>query len=156
EQSDVDKRGSLCTATDASKGRHPITCVDQAQAATYCRWAGKRLPTEAEWEYAARGVEGREYPWGNDAPDCDRANVARNPGQGCGRAKGTVEVGSLPAGASASGALDMAGNAWEWVADGWDPGVYAKGTQTDPAVPATGEKAVLRGGSWDFSGSTAK
>ncbi|WP_437807543.1 SUMF1/EgtB/PvdO family nonheme iron enzyme [Sorangium sp. So ce1078] len=154
---DVEQRGALCTAADPAKSRHPISCVDQAQAAAYCAFAGKRLPTEAEWELAARGADGREYPWGNEPPGCAHAIVSRPPGQGCGaRGKGTQEVGSVKAGASPSGALDMAGNVWEWVADGWDPGVYAKGAQTDPRVPATGSKGVLRGGSWDFSASTAK
>jgi eukaryotic-like serine/threonine-protein kinase len=155
-EADVEKRGSLCTAADPAKARHPITCVDQAQAAVYCAFMGKRLPTEAEWEYAARGADGRAYPWGNDAPACEHANVARVQGQGCGRPRGTMAVGSLPAGASAFGALDMAGNTWEWVADGWDPGAYAKGARVDPVTPATGERGVLRGGSWDFDRSRAK
>ncbi|WP_437980283.1 SUMF1/EgtB/PvdO family nonheme iron enzyme [Sorangium sp. So ce117] len=154
---DVEQRGALCTAADPVKSQHPISCVDQAQAAAYCAFAGKRLPTEAEWEYAARGADGREYPWGNEPPGCAHAVVSRPPGQGCGgRGRGTQEVASAKAGASASGALDMAGNVWEWVADGWDPGVYARGAQTDPLVPATGSRGVLRGGSWDFSASTAK
>jgi formylglycine-generating enzyme required for sulfatase activity len=156
EPADVEKRGSLCTAVDPAKAHHPITCVDQAQAMAYCAFVSKRLPTEAEWEYAARGPDEREYPWGNDAASCERANVARNPGQGCGRPKGTQEVGLLTAGASPFGALDLAGNAWEWVADGWDPNAYSKGAQTDPRVAASGEKAVLRGGSWDFAAVTAK
>ncbi|WP_437752590.1 bifunctional serine/threonine-protein kinase/formylglycine-generating enzyme family protein [Sorangium sp. So ce1389] len=154
---DVEQRGALCTAADTAKSQHPISCVDQAQAAAYCAFVGKRLPTEAEWEYAARGTDGREYPWGNEPPGCAHAVVSRPPGQGCGgRGRGTQDVGSAKAGASPSGALDMAGNVWEWVADGWDPGVYAKGARTDPAVPATGSKGVLRGGSWDFSASTAR
>ncbi|WP_437586248.1 bifunctional serine/threonine-protein kinase/formylglycine-generating enzyme family protein [Sorangium sp. So ce1000] len=152
---DVEQRGALCTAADPAKSQHPISCVDQAQAAAYCAFAGKRLPTEAEWEYAARGADGREYPWGDEPPGCAHAVVSRPLGQGCG-GRGTQEVGSAKAGASPSGALDMAGNVWEWVADGWDPGVYAKGAQTDPRVPATGSRGVLRGGSWDFSASTAK
>jgi eukaryotic-like serine/threonine-protein kinase len=156
EPVDVEKRGPLCTAVDPGKARHPITCVDQAQAIAYCTFVSKRLPTEAEWEYAARGPDERDYPWGAEAPSCERANVARNPGQGCGRAKGTQEVGLFVAGASPFGALDLAGNAWEWVADGWDPNAYARGAQTDPQVAASGEKAVLRGGSWDYAGSTAK
>jgi serine/threonine-protein kinase len=156
EPADVDKRGPLCTAVDPAKSHHPITCVDQAQAAAYCAFVNKRLPTEAEWEYAARGPDEREYPWGNEAPGCDRANVARNPGQGCNRPKGTQETGLLAAGASPFGALDLAGNAWEWVADGWDPNAYAKGAQTDPLVASGGEKAILRGGSWDYAGTTAK
>ncbi|MGK3960644.1 SUMF1/EgtB/PvdO family nonheme iron enzyme [Sorangium sp. So ce118] len=154
---DVEQRGALCTAADTAKSQHPISCVDQAQAAAYCAFVSKRLPTEAEWEYAARGTDGREYPWGNEPPGCAHAVVSRSPGQGCGgRGRGTQDVGSAKAGASPSGALDMAGNVWEWVADGWDPGAYAKGARTDPVVPATGSKGVLRGGSWDFSASSAR
>ncbi|WP_437285008.1 bifunctional serine/threonine-protein kinase/formylglycine-generating enzyme family protein [Sorangium sp. So ce406] len=152
---DVAQRGALCTAADPAKAQHPVSCVDQAQAAAYCAFVGKRLPTEAEWEYAARGADGREFPWGNDPPGCAQAVVSRSPAQACG-GRGTQAVGSAKAGASPSGALDMAGNVWEWVADGWDPGVYAKGARTDPLVPATGSKGVLRGGSWDFSASTAR
>ncbi|WP_437686135.1 SUMF1/EgtB/PvdO family nonheme iron enzyme [Sorangium sp. So ce176] len=152
---DVAQRGALCTAADPAKAQHPVSCVDQAQAAAYCAFVGKRLPTEAEWEYAARGTDGREFPWGNDAPGCAQAVVSRSPAQACG-GRGTQDVGSAKAGASPSGALDMAGNVWEWVADGWDPGAYAKGARTDPLVPATGSKGVLRGGSWDFSASTAR
>ncbi|WP_437660770.1 bifunctional serine/threonine-protein kinase/formylglycine-generating enzyme family protein [Sorangium sp. So ce1182] len=154
---DIEQRGALCTAADTAKSQHPISCVDQAQAAAYCASVGKRLPTEAEWEYAARGTDGREYPWGNEPPGCAHAVVSRAPGQVCGgRGRGTQDVGSAKAGASPSGALDMAGNVWEWVADGWDPGAYAKGARTDPVVPATGSKGVLRGGSWDFSASSAR
>ncbi|WP_437630608.1 SUMF1/EgtB/PvdO family nonheme iron enzyme [Sorangium sp. So ce854] len=152
---DVAQRGALCTAADPAKAQHPVSCVDQEQAAAYCAFVGKRLPTEAEWEYAARGADGREYPWGDDPPGCAHAVVSRPAGQGCG-ARGTQDVGSAMAGASPSGALDMAGNVWEWVADGWDPAAYAKGPRTDPVVPATGSKGVLRGGSWDFSASSAR
>ncbi|WP_438014403.1 SUMF1/EgtB/PvdO family nonheme iron enzyme [Sorangium sp. So ce315] len=152
---DVAQRGALCTAADPAKAQHPVSCVDQAQAAAYCAFVGKRLPTEAEWEYAARGADGREYPWGNDPPGCAHAVVSRPDGQGCG-ARGTQDVGSAKAGASPSGALDMAGNVWEWVADGWDPAAYTEGARTDPLVPATGSKGVLRGGSWDFSASSAR
>ncbi|WP_437874837.1 SUMF1/EgtB/PvdO family nonheme iron enzyme [Sorangium sp. So ce513] len=154
-EADVAQRGALCTAADPEKAQHPVSCVDQAQAAAYCAFVGKRLPTEAEWEYAARGTDGREYPWGNEPPGCAHAVVSRSAGQGCG-ARGTQDVGSATAGASPSGALDMAGNVWEWVADGWDPAAYAKGARTDPLVPATGSKGVLRGGSWDFSASSAR
>ncbi|WP_437775126.1 SUMF1/EgtB/PvdO family nonheme iron enzyme [Sorangium sp. So ce1097] len=152
---DVAQRGALCTAADPAKAQHPVSCVDQAQAAAYCAFVDKRLPTEAEWEYAARGADGREYPWGNEPPGCAHAVVSRPAGQGCG-ALGTQDVGSAKAGASPSGALDMAGNVWEWVADGWDPAAYAEGARTDPLVPATGSKGVLRGGSWDFSASSAR
>src|SRR5262249_20532108 len=136
------------TANDPGKARHPINCVDQAQAAAYCDFVGKRLPTEGGWGVAARGSDGREYPWGGARPGCDRGNFARAAGDDCGgRPKGTMEVGSFPAGRSSSGALDMAGNVWEWVADGWDANVYHKGPQTDPMAQFLGGKGVLRGGS---------
>jgi formylglycine-generating enzyme required for sulfatase activity len=102
-----------------SLARHPITCVDWDQARAFCAWRGGRLPTEAEWEKAARGTDRRVYPWGNSEPGCDTAVHAA-----CGEAP--REVGSRPAGASPYGALDMAGNVSEWVSDPYvaydDPG----------------------------------
>ncbi len=141
--------------TDKDRPHHPVNCVDRAQAESFCAFAGKRLPTEAEWEYAARGSDQRAYPWGNEAPtSCEQAVLPAMSGT-CGERKGTAEVGAASAGKSAFGAFDMAGNVWEWVADAYDP--YPSGEVTDPKVPLrAGVRGVLRGGSWDYSPTSAK
>ena len=117
----------------------PVVGVDWHNAAAYCDWAGAQLPTEAQWEYAARGPEGLKYPWGNQAPTCALVNYDRCVGK-------TAPVGSYPDGASWVGALDMAGNVWEWVADWF--GTYPSERQSNPTGPASGEFKVVRGGSW--------
>jgi formylglycine-generating enzyme required for sulfatase activity len=127
----------------------PVTFVTWDQATAFCAWAGRRLPSEAEWERAARGDDGRVYPWGNAVPDCALANIF-----GCGEA--VQPVGGHPTGASPFGALDLAGNVMEWVADWYDAGYYAVSPAVDPPGPASGTARVKRGGSYMGDNDTVR
>lgn len=130
-------------ATDSSFNgeSQPVAGVSWDDANAYCDWVGGKLPTEAQWEYSARGPDGNIYPWGDYQPNKDLANYDRSVGK-------TTDVGSYPAGASWVGAVDMAGNALEWVADWYSDTYYANAPLDNPPGPESGTIKMVRGGSW--------
>jgi formylglycine-generating enzyme required for sulfatase activity len=156
----VKRLSRLCNRED--RPDHPINCVDWAQATAYCKWAVKRLLTEAEWEYAARGPKGYPYPWGNDPPTATRLNACGTECEAMAKREldvdwktmyeasdaweTTAPVGSFPEGVSPFGALDMAGNVWEWTADWY--GNYTDTAATNPQGANRGSFRVNRGGGW--------
>lgn len=125
----------------------PVVGVTWFQAHEYCERVGRRLPTEAEWEKAARGADGRIYPWGDEQATCARV-VMGGVIPSCRKGFATWRVGSRPLGASPYGAMDMAGNAMEWVADWYRGNFYAHMPSRNPKGPDTGRLKVLRGGAW--------
>jgi formylglycine-generating enzyme required for sulfatase activity len=155
----------LCNIREPEeRAKHPVNCVDWEMAQKFCREQGGRLPTEAEWEFAARGPDGRKYPWGDDDPAADRLNACGKECMAWGQKHGveeksmydaddgfpnTAPVGSFPKGASRYGVQDVVGNVWEWVADWY--GEYGKDEQTEPKGPESGNDKVIRGGSWNGS-----
>jgi len=151
----VAQYGAFCRATRRRmpempewgwQGDHPIVNVSWHDADAYARWVGGRLPTEAEWEKAARGTDGRIYPWGNQWDPSRCRSSVREPGAA--KPRGTSPVGAHPFGVSPCGALDMAGNVWEWCADWTDPGFYAKAPDRNPKNTLESVARVQRGGGW--------
>ncbi len=155
-EEDVKKYSPFCNVNQRGKGRHPVNCVDWNQAAAFCKWMGKRLPTEEEWEYAARGTDGRKYPWGNEKPRAGLLNACGSECVAMGKAKGfdgwqsmysgndgwemTAPVGSVKGDKSPFGVMDLGGNVTEWVQDWYRDSYRASDGPT--------KNRSLRGGSW--------
>jgi formylglycine-generating enzyme required for sulfatase activity len=131
-------RDPYCNIARIGSDEQPINCVEWEQARVFCAWQHKRLPSEAEWEYAARGADGRKYPWGDAKPSTQVCWDGKGSDMGAGRRRGTCAVGAHPGGQSAFGLEDMEGNVWEWIADPYSP-AYDQ--------PPT-DLRILRGGTW--------
>ena len=139
--------GDYCNWGVTGRQLHPVNCVSWKQANQYAKFAGGRLPSESEWEYAATsGGKNQKYPWGNDEPTCDKAVMYANGGYGCGK-HSTMPVCSKTAGNTAQGLCDMAGNVWQWVQDKYQNS-YNGAPADGGAFEAAGSLRVIRGGSF--------
>jgi len=138
---------TACDDADQDIPENPRVCITWYEAEAYANWRGGQLPTEAQWEYAARGPESFIYPWGNEW-DASLANIVNS--------IGVVPVGSFPDGASWVGALDMAGNAMEWVSNWFDPNYYDLGISEDPQGPESGTRKLEKGGWWGSNAFVAR
>ncbi len=140
-----------CNWDKSDRGSHPVNCVDWDQAQAFASWAGGRLPSEAEWEYAARsGGRDWEYPWGDEVVTCERAVMDDGSNYGCGR-NSTWPVCSKPNGNTTHGLCDMAGNIWEWVQDWWHNSYNGAPTDGSAWESPAGSSRVYRGSSWNNS-----
>ena len=142
----VDSPSDWKTMNQPSHQKRPVANVDSTDATAYCKWAGKRLPTEAEWEKAARGTDGRLYPWGNDPPTPLHANFGKTDWNNHGV---LAPIGTFEDGKSPYGIYDMAGNVWEWVSDWYDYNYYKTSPSQNPTGPSTGGTKAIRGGAWN-------
>jgi len=142
EPKDKTSNGSSDYYGNVNFDNNPMIYVDWDMAKTYCEWAHRRLPSEAEWEKSARGENAFTFPWGTDVPNNTLLNYYKRVGD-------TTEVGKYPDGVSHYGALDMAGNVWEWVADWYDETYYASSPSSNPLGPESGQERIVRGGSWN-------
>jgi formylglycine-generating enzyme required for sulfatase activity len=143
----ADAGSCIDLVNSSSDDNSPFLNLNWSQAKAYCEWVGGRLPTEAEWEYAARGgLSGKRYPWGNNDPICTLGATNGAQYHSCSQ-HDAIQVGSFAA--NGYGLYDMAGNAWEWVNDWYDSGYYAVSPTNDPTGPSSGSDHILRGGGWD-------
>jgi len=143
----IEKVGNLYSPR-AELNNYPANRVSWYGADAYCRWVNKRLPTEAEWEKSARGIDGRVFPWGNELPTNDRVTFRRKFDKV--GFKALEMVNSMPNGRSPYGVHHMAGNAWEWVSDWYEDIYYERSPFANPKGPNIGVSKVLRGGNWYY------